>query len=122
MRTHSTLFVLSLGLLVGLSACSQFQKEKFQVTFANRTDHPFAPLANGNRPDNGTAVVDSGNARQFTVELEVLETSSTGPEMANVTFSARDLVTGKLSREFRRTVQRDRPEYVEINKSDFLSY
>jgi hypothetical protein len=116
MRTIVLLIALA---SLSLASCNQFAKEKFRVTFANRTAHPIAPLVNGNRPNDGTAVVDSGSARQFTVEVEVLQTSSTGPDMADVTFSAQDLATKKLSREFHRTIQRDRPEYVEINKTDF---
>lgn len=109
--------LLSALLLIGIAGCSKI--ETFKVAFGNRllADHDMDCFMNGNY----IGTVPSGATREFTVETHRLEgpTGPDTPEVAYVVFSARDKKTGKLSREFPRTIYTDRTEYIEINEWDF---
>ena len=114
--TRWAALVLSLALLASVG-CSE--DKTFKVVFANRlsSGHDIECYVNGNR----LGTVLSGATGEFSWETRRLQTP-TGPDpayAATVTFAARELSTGLLSREIPRTVSTDRTEYVEINAGDF---
>ncbi len=108
---------LTFAALMGSVGCSDIKT--FQVVFANR-------LSSGHEIDcymNGSLLgtVGANATVEFSVDTKRLQTP-TGPDLAaaGVTFAARDRSTGVLSREFPRTIETDRTEYVEVNDADLL--
>ena len=106
-----------LAALVILSGCSHAD---FEVAIGNRTADTIKVFANGTEMGD----VGAGKTASFNVSLR---TVNSGPgygfapsEQAQVTFSAEDLKTGKLSQAKNWAVSQDRPAYVEFNTWDFL--
>ena len=110
---------LTFAVLIGTVGCSQ--NRTYKVVFANRLSagHTIECFSNGEL----LGTVLPGSSAEFSVETRRLQSPSpTAPDpasTASVTFAARDLATGLLSREFSRAIATDRTEYVEINAQDF---
>ncbi|MDI6820851.1 MAG: hypothetical protein QMD65_01590 [Patescibacteria group bacterium] len=99
-----------------LTACEN--TAKFKIAYGNRLDADIDAVLNG----NNIGMVLAGEAREFTIELEILDSSPTSPhepEMAYATASARNRKTGKLSRSYPITLYTDRSTYIEVNPWDF---
>jgi hypothetical protein len=114
---RSILLALTLALLIATLGCSE--NKTFKVVFANLlpAGHDIECYANGNL----LGTVGPNTTREFSWETRRLQTV-TGPDPAYeaaVVFTARDIPSGLLSHEIRRTVSTDRTEYVEVNNSDF---
>jgi hypothetical protein len=112
----SALVALTFTLFVGSVGCSE--TKTFQVVFANRLSagHDINCYMNGNLL--GTVV--AGATGEFSVDTRRSETlASPSYSQADVVFAARDLNTGILSHEDRRTISTDRTEYIEITAGSF---
>lgn len=91
----------------------------FEFAYTNRDSTAIVPQVNA---DEYSIVVAAGNSRSFTVELEILESSPTGPrtaDVARVTVAARSPARGQVSKPRPMTVYSDRVNPVTINPSDF---
>lgn len=103
---------------LAISACDR--TADFEFAYTNRDSTTIVPQVNGN--EYGVTVA-AGDARSFTVELEILESSPTGPrsaDIAYVTVAARSPERGQVSRPRHNiAVYSDRVNPVTINPYDF---
>lgn len=109
--------LVTLPFLGAFVACDR--TEKFDFLFTNRDTTSIVAQVNGN--EYGVQI-PPGNARSFTVELEILESSPTGPntaDVAQVTTAARSPRRGQVSRPRTMTVYSDRVNAVTIEPNDF---
>lgn len=94
------------------------RSSSFRVVFGNRNGNEIEARANG----DAIGYVAPGNDERFVIEERLLDSSPTSadqPDVTEVSFTARDTKTGKITRPFRRTLYTDRVEYIEVQKSDF---
>ncbi|MDO8470081.1 MAG: hypothetical protein Q7S84_03670 [bacterium] len=107
---------LGITLAISLAGCERWKT--FRFSFSNRTVSAIVAKIDGER----LGEVGAGETRQFEHEIRVLESSPTGygqTDEAEVTASAENLRTGKVTREMRRRVYRDRVNHFDINTWDF---
>lgn len=110
-------WMLFLAVIPLFAACDR--TADFDFAYTNRDSTAINPLVNSTE-HGGT--ISEGNAGVFTVELEILESSPTGPrstDVAYVTVAARSPRRGQVSRPHTMTVYSDRVNPVTINSSDF---
>ena len=103
---------------LAIFACDR--TEKFDFAYTNRDSATIVPQVNANEYSVNIA---PGNSQSFTVELEILESSPTGPrspDIAYATVAARSPKRGQVSRPRHNTaVYSDRVNVVTINPQDF---
>lgn len=107
---------LVFAILIGSVGCSG--NGTFKVIFANKVaaGHDISCYANGELL--GTVAWNA--TAEFSFKTRRLGTpAGPDPAGAQVTFAARDMLTGQLSHEIPRTISADRTEYVEIGAGDF---
>jgi hypothetical protein len=107
---------LVFAVLIGSVGCSG--NKTFKVIFSNRIapGHDITCYANGELL--GTVAWNATG--EFSFETRRLGTpAGPDPAGAEVTFTARDMVTGLLSHEIPRVISSDRTEYVEISAGNF---
>ena len=115
MRSRRAFVVGWLATLSVSPGCSLFTHADFPVSVGNRTANPIKVFANGAEMGD----VGAGQTAPFNVSLRTVDGPLAPTAQAQVTFSARDMRTGRLSRQMNWTVYQDRPVYVEFNPSDF---
>lgn len=111
------LIVVALFTLPLLAACDR--TADFEFAYTNRDSSNIFPQINAN--EYGIDI-EHGNAQSFTVELEILESSPTGPrtaDIAYVTVAARSPKRGQVSRPRHIIAYSDRVNPVTIEPNDF---
>jgi len=111
------LMVVAIVALPLLAACDR--TADFEFAYTNRDSTTIIPQINGN--EYGIEI-PPGDARSFTVELEILESSPTSPhtaDQASVTVAARSPKRGQISRPQTFAVYTDRVNPVTIEPHDF---
>jgi hypothetical protein len=99
------------------AACNR--TAKFDFAYTNRDSTGI--IAQVNAKEYGSEIAPS-TSQQFTIALEILESSPTGPntaDVAQVTVAARSPKRGKVSQPRTMTVWSDRVNPVTINPEDF---
>ena len=107
-----------LGSTLGASFAGCERWKTFRFSFSNRTEYTIVAKVDGER----LGEVTRGETRQFEHDVRILESSPTGygaTDEAEVTASAENQRTGKVTREMRRRVYRDRVNHFDINAWDF---
>ncbi|MDP3975177.1 MAG: hypothetical protein Q8P88_02755 [Candidatus Jorgensenbacteria bacterium] len=109
--------IVSIIALPLFAACDR--TADFEFAYTNRDSTSIAAQVNGN--EYGIDIAP-GNSRSFTVELEILESSPTGPrtaDVAYVTLAARSSQRGRISRPHPMTVYSDRVNHFSVEPHDF---
>lgn len=108
---------LSIFALSVFDGCSKVKT--FRFSFANRVADEITMKVDGER----LGEISPGETRQFEHEVRILESSPTGPgttDEAEVTVTAENRRTGKVTRGMRIRIYRDRVNHLDINSGDFL--
>jgi hypothetical protein len=116
MKTLFVRFVIVILAFVSVGCDAVRGLAEFHVSVSNRLSNTITVYANG--MDIGA--VGPGRADAFILKLKIVSGGFTGPtSSARATFAARDVVTGKLSREKPMILYEDQPLNVEFNPYDF---
>jgi uncharacterized protein YcfL len=110
--------VMLMGVAIMLVGCDPYNTERFLVSVANRTENTLEVYFDG-LPS--TELVEAGTPKQFEVHALVGcgSITSTCNEQSTVRVFARDLVTEKLSREKKVTVNKKSVASVVFEPRDF---
>lgn len=116
-KSYGRFLVAILAPLILSTGCAKLKGlADFQISISNRTDHTLLIYVNGMEQGK----VGAGRSQSFVVRVKAVDNGYTGPSSsAQVTVTARDLTTMKLSHEKKLYIYEDRPENVEFNPSDF---